>query len=112
MIGKYCMSARVYTNTIHINKHRTYMRPSIMANVSTKMVDIFVSCSINGIMSTVATYTKPPAINPCTSCLREHKYVCRKTDTWTQTQAETEIPTETETETRLRQRLCQRPACR
>ena len=46
-----------------------------MANVSTKMVDILVSCSISGIMSTVATYTKPPAINPCTSFLHQYKHV-------------------------------------
>jgi hypothetical protein len=36
-----------------------------MARVSMKIVRILVSCNMRGMMSTVATYTNPPAISPC-----------------------------------------------
>jgi hypothetical protein len=46
-------------------KKRQKKRPSIMARVSIKIVRILVSCNMRGMMSTVATYTNPPAISPC-----------------------------------------------
>ena len=82
------------------------VRPSIIAKVSTKIVEMVVSWSISGIISTVATYTNPPAIKPCVClcmCKRERarvrartallrgnqnhtsKYVCKNTNSPTHT---------------------------